>query len=129
MNEFDCGFAALENNKIVLDNIQKGAILSRMKPKLSHACSKYGAQMGRCNRLPPFPETVGIKLYLQKIRMSADGCYDEGGAYWGFGDGSEHVYWAVGTQPEQCEIFVWATDRDDAKTKVREIYPQAKFYR
>jgi hypothetical protein len=81
--------------------------------------------MGRCDSLPSDLQTIG-KLHLVKLRW-VDGCYDEGGAYWGMGN---PIYRAYGeTETEVCEVFVRARGREDAKRQVLELVPLAKFYR
>ena len=98
-----------------------------MKTKLSHACSQYGAQMGRPNRIPADIETAG-KLYLEKLEW-VDGDYDYGGCYWGNG-GVDNVWRASGeSATEQVEIFVRAMNRDQAKDEVRLAFRFAKFFR
>jgi hypothetical protein len=98
-----------------------------MKTKLSKACSMYGSQMGRPNMIPSDIETAS-KLYLEKLEWQ-DGDYDKGGAYWGR-NGVNHVYRASGeSATEQIEIFVRAMNREEAKTKTREVFSNAKFFR
>lgn len=100
--------------------------------------SRYGAPMGRrgCNGDPD----QAWKFCLRRIRLD-DGGYDPGGAYWGIG---ESLYWA-GAEPaepmfpgetvksvsdlEPPELFFRASDRERAKAHVRDLYPNATFYR
>ena len=57
-----------------------------------------------------------------------DGDYDEGGAYWGGGSG--HVYYAKGDASDVVvEVYVRAKSRKQAKAEVRELLPNARFYR
>ena len=101
----------------------------RMKRQLSHACSMYGADMGRPNRIPHDFSTAG-KLHLVKLEW-VDGDYDKGGAYWGGGSG-DHVYWSYGeTATEQIEVFVRAKSHDEAKEKVKYLIncKTLRFYR
>ena len=96
-----------------------------MKTKLSEVSCKYGAPMGRGNRIPDDIETAG-KLYLEKLRW-IDGAYDQGGAYWGMGD---PIYRASGETATEClEIFVRARDREDAKKQIKELIETAIFHR
>lgn len=96
-----------------------------MKTKLSEVSCKYGAPMGRSNRIPKDIDTAG-KLYLEKLRW-VDGAYDQGGAYWGMGN---PIYRASGeSETEQVEIFVRAIDREDAKVQIKEIFEGATFHR
>lgn len=90
-----------------------------------------GAQMGRSNTLP-VDRQVAPRLRLYRLRF-VDGCYDQGGAYWG---APATVYRALGDNPspvdasdETIEIFVRGDDRDEAKQAVRRILPNALFYR
>lgn len=98
-------------------------------PKLSNACTERGASMGRQNSvMEPDQE---IKFHLYKMPMSACGCYDNGGAYWGAGSDKHGWMWhARGEGPNYWnEVFVRATTRDGAKATVRSHFPKAKFYR
>ena len=80
-----------------------------------------GSQMGRCNFLPSDNATVR-KLHLVRLRMSADGCYDSGGAYWGQG---APLYWAyVDSTP--VEAFFRASDRADARRQTRPTHEAAR---
>jgi hypothetical protein len=98
--------------------------------KLPNVSSKFGAPMGRCNMLPDDP-TLPCKLNLVCLRW-VDGDYDEGGAYWGGpvnNDPITHIYWAYGDAGEvTAQVFVRASNRQEAKTKVLEKLPKAKFY-
>jgi hypothetical protein len=96
-----------------------------------------GSQMGRSNVLPEEPQSSVGKLRLERLRW-VDGDYDQWGAYWGGGGGTD-IYCAHGEvapvltkaggfEPEPVLVFVRAADRDAAKTKVREVLPRAKFY-
>ena len=95
--------------------------------KLPNVFSKYGAPMGRRNSLP---DDTDLPIKLRMIRLKwVDGDYDEGGAYWGY-NGCNSVYWANGDGPdENHDVFVRAMNRRDAKAAVREILPNARFYR
>ena len=94
-----------------------------MKTKLTHAASKYGAQMGRPNRIPK-DITKSTKLDYEKLKW-VDGDYDQGSAYWGrvikngIGD---YIYRVTGeTETEQVEIFVRAKTLKEAKKQVAEL--------
>ena len=85
---------------------------------LTKACSKYGADMGR-RRITDNP---AAKVRLFKMRMSGDGCYDMGGAYWGWGT---PLYAAIG------DDFQWFTRQEcraDAKAELLKEFPNLKFY-
>lgn len=88
-----------------------------------------GSQMGRKNILPDNP-TLPIKLRLVRLKW-VDGDYDEGGAYWGNSNGT-HIYWATGCRVDDAfssEVFVRATNRENAKREVKQLIPGAVFYR
>lgn len=79
--------------------------------------------MGRSSRtqgdvLPDDPP-----LYLQHCPIDSQG-YDRGGAYWGLG---QRLYWC-GNKDGDIDYFFRARNRKDAKAKVREDYPDARFY-
>ena len=120
-----------------------------MKLILDKACNKYGAQMGRHNKLP-VDVNAPIKLYMQKLKM-VDSDYDEFGAYWGCGWGVNHIYCAFlpimkqgitlkasnpadngvfefYTGENSVEVFVRASDRESAKDSVRQFLINARFY-
>jgi len=95
---------------------------NKMKPKLTNVSGKYGAPMGRSNRLTKLP----VKLYLERL-VFQDCCYDKGGAYWG---GPDTLYRACGEDDnEQVECFVRALSRKEAKVEVLRFMPQATFFR
>jgi hypothetical protein len=111
-----------------------------MKPILTKGYSKYGADMGRSNKLPT-DCAAPVKLHLQQLKL-VDGDYDQGGAYWGFTRGTA-IYCAF-TEPvqgftrgtaiyraftEAVQVFCRATDRQDAKAKVRDLLPNVSFFR
>jgi len=104
----------------------------KKKLKLPNGCSRRGAQMGRPNFVASYPE-IHCKLQLQLVPMVDGGAYDRWGAYWGIGT---PLYCAWGfpdsepsdVEPEFIQIFIRAESRSDAKAKVREIQPFARFY-
>ena len=83
-----------------------------------------GSQMGRRDILPNDPETP-CKLRL--IRLSfVDGDYDQWGAYWG---APANVYCATGEAGDIIAfVFARADSRQEAKAKVRESLPNARFF-
>ncbi len=87
-----------------------------------------GARMGRRDILPDDHEEP-VRLRIRALKL-VDGCYDEGGAYWG-GPTLENRAWmycAWGDSEEvQVQVFVRAISRKQAKEKVREELPNAKF--
>lgn len=95
--------------------------------KLASGSSKYGAQMGRANKLPIDPNAP-IKLRMERLRW-VGGDYDQWGAYWGHGSGSD-VYCAWGEDDEvQVRVFVRGHSRLAARRLVRQVLPAATFYR
>lgn len=83
-----------------------------------------GSIMGRRSVLPSDPAKP-IKLKMERLRF-VDGCYDKGGAYWG---APENVWCAYG-EDEEHEVVVTcrAASREEAKKKVRESIPGARFF-
>jgi hypothetical protein len=97
-----------------------------MRRKLPNVSSPRGAPMGRVD-VAATDVNAPHKLHLVRLRF-VDGDYDEGGAYWGGGDGSS-IYWAYGEDDQiQFEKFVRARSRAEARALVRETYPRARFY-
>ncbi|MFA4971496.1 MAG: hypothetical protein WC683_02705 [bacterium] len=84
---------------------------------------KRGAAMGRGTW--EGPPTFSGKITLRKVRMSADGAYDENGTYFGFGT---PIYWFAN---DDCTIdgTLRAKSREDARNQVLAMYPKAKFFR
>jgi hypothetical protein len=64
-------------------------------------------------------------MRLSRVRMSADGCYDSGGAYWGQGDPLYYYENSTG----DINGYVRGKTREAAKTNVKVLYPHARFYR
>ena len=102
-------------------------------PGLTKVDCKYGAPMGRGNRIPIMDVQQGVpyydvgpecKLYLRRLDF-IDGCYDTGGAYWG---APANLYHAVNAD-RTVEVFVRANSREEAKANVREIIPSVEFFR
>lgn len=103
--------------------------------KLTNVSSKYGAPMGRRNVLPADRYTASPKMRMQKLRW-VGGDYDQGGAYWGSGSPGDFIWWAQGwidhdshCMETEYTVYVRAKNRTDAKAKVREYIPHARFYR
>jgi hypothetical protein len=98
-----------------------------------------GALMGRPDNIPDCVLPLSsVKLHLVRLKMYDGDCYDAGGAYWGSGNGTTHMYCAWGTafNPRNdtvafppIQIFVRAKSRKNAKAQVRDILPFAKFFR
>lgn len=82
-----------------------------------------GSQMGRRDTLPA---STHPKLRLQRLPF-VDGGYDRWGAYWG---GPANVWCAWGDTGEvAARVFLRADSRSEAKAKVRQTLPGARFYR
>jgi len=90
-----------------------------------------GAKMGRPNRLPQ-DVTAPIKLRMERLKW-VDQDYDQGGAYFGGGNG-DYIYcaWCVPQTPSHplplVQVFVRAISRKDAKSLVRAKLPKARFF-
>ena len=84
------------------------------------AYSQYGASMGRPDCINE-AETVK-KLHLERVRLNSGG-YDPGGAYWGQG-APLYVAWGDGQ-----EMFLRASDREEAKEIAKGVFKHAEFYR
>lgn len=95
-------------------------------PALPSGVSSRGAQMGRRDNTNEID--LPQKFFLYALQW-VDGDYDEGGAYWGYTRGT-HIYraWAPGVDEPQ-EMFIRAKSRHEAKIKVINEFPLAKFYR
>lgn len=64
-------------------------------------------------------------MRLVRVRMSACGAYDAGGAYWGLGD---PLYYYENSTGDICG-YVRGSTREAAKQAVRESHPAARFFR
>ena len=97
-------------------------------PKLPRVTGKYGAPMGRSSTV--VDTDIPVKFYLYRMPM-VDYNYDNGGAYWGGGDRIiGWMYHAYGDGPTfRNECFVRAASRAKAKEEVKELFPNATFYR
>lgn len=89
-----------------------------MRIYLSNVSCKYGAPMGR-----PSAKLNGEKLRLQQIILNTGG-YDSGGAYWGW---DKMLY--VAEDSDGDRQYFRASSRKEAKEKLREEYPDCRFYR
>jgi len=93
-----------------------------MKLTLPNGSSARGAQMGRRNILPD-DVNKPIKLRMEKLRW-VDGDYDSFGAYWGNSGDNVYCAWM-----DNVRVFVRATNRETAKEEVRDLLPNATFFR
>lgn len=94
-------------------------IASRSLPDVS---SRYGAPMGRVERHDS--SATAPKFTLQRVRINSGG-YDAGGAYWGLG---QPLYW-YSDENGDITAYLRAPTREAAKAKIREAYPDARFFR
>jgi hypothetical protein len=95
---------------------------------ITECSSKYGAPMGRRSDLAGDGEP--IKLHLRYVPF-VDGCYDQGGAYWG-SPANLYVAWGYEDQGDgeyRYEYYIRANSRNDAKDVVKEHRHNATFYR
>jgi hypothetical protein len=83
-----------------------------------------GTQMGR-RSWHGHDATQSVKVYLRREYLR-DGCYDSEGAYWGGPDNLYRANFDIGDTNE--DIFLRADSREDAKEKIREQLPNAKFF-
>jgi hypothetical protein len=101
------------------------------KLTLSNGSSPRGAQMGRPNNITALARAMK-KIKLQMVRLKwVDGDYDQGGAYWGRSIGDTDIYcaWGKDTQDNLIQIFIRAFNQELAKEDIREVLPNAAFFR
>jgi len=82
-----------------------------------------GAAYGRTG-LRAEPKDYAGKLVLQRVYLNSGG-YDKRGTYWGLG---APLYWYAndeGTIDDNLRAFT----REDAKEKIRKLFPKVRFYR
>ena len=83
-----------------------------------------GAAMGRPTiRDDDADPKRSVKLTLRRIRLD-NGGYDVNGTYFGHAD---PLYWYA-DEDGTIDAMTRATDRKDAKSQIRETYPNARFY-
>lgn len=83
--------------------------------------SKYGAPMGRSNTIV---HNAGDPNFEIERLTWVDGCYDQGGAYWGRTKERDHIYRFYCDQTEN-ELFIRAESFEDAKAQVLKTFPKA----
>ena len=98
--------------------------------------ARYGAPLGRtCDPLTNFQvEPTDSRFTLRQIHINSGG-YDPGGAYWGIG--TPLFYWAITITvkgegwetSDEFSGFFRARTRQEAKQKILNIHPKARFYR
>lgn len=96
------------------------------RPPLPKLDCKFGAPMGRGSYWPGCAwngdkavPCMTIKLYLHRLPF-VDGCYDQGGAYWG---SPADVYRAIDEADTFC-IYLRARNRKEAKEQLRDKFPE-----
>ena len=85
--------------------------------------SKYGAPMGR--RSDKAEELTG-RIHLRRVPL-VDGDYDQGGAYWGGGRGTQPLFCAW--DDEGNVAYLRFNTRADAKDRILHVNPNVTFYR
>ena len=85
---------------------------------------RRGAAMGRPTVMPEDRLNWDGKLFLRRVRLNSGG-YDCNGTYFGLGD---PLYWAADADGT-VDFMTRATDREDAKTAVLQLLPNARFFR
>lgn len=92
--------------------------------QLPYVNCRYGAPMGRADRIHPLP-AAGERTHLARVYLDSGG-YDNGGAYWGLGAPLWHAW--HDDSPARC--YIRAATREQAKRTIRaEYWPDAVFYR
>lgn len=89
---------------------------------------KYGAPMGRPTARANNKYSIepgADPFHLVRVPLDKGG-YDKGGAYWGLGE--PLYYFEFSRVPDLCG-YVRGRTRDHAKAAVREIHPNARFFR
>lgn len=92
----------------------------------------YGAPMGRASDhlYALIVDKTDSPFTLRRMPINSGG-YDRGGAYWGLG--APLWWWSVtiteGDTVDECSGFFRARTRDAAKAHIRELHPNARFFR
>ena len=87
---------------------------------------KRGAALGRASIDLSVDEAQNFKgkLHLRQVKLDAGG-YDSNGTYFGHG---HQLYWCA-NEDGTVDFVLRAHSREDAKSKVHNTYPGARFYR
>lgn len=85
--------------------------------------SRRGAAMGRPTIREASPE-FSDRLTLRRVHLNSGG-YDCNGTYFGTG---VPLYWYADADGK-IDAMLRATDREDAKRRIADHYPMARFYR
>lgn len=96
---------------------RRGASLGRA------TCNTFTDKQGRTFEMTVTADAAPFRLV--RVRMSADGAYDAGGAYWGCGD---PLYYFEGPLTD-INGYVRGKTRDAAKDAVRQLHPLARFFK
>ena len=80
-----------------------------------------GAALGR-NDIHDEPKTYEGVLKVERVKIDADG-YDPNGTYFGIGS---PLFW-VSNEEGSIDYVLRATDKANAKDKVKRRYPQVSF--
>jgi len=112
---------------------------SKYDPKGWCGDPKRGAALGRPTIIEVDPETFKGRVYLSRIVLREMGDYDVNGTYFGAGD---PLYWcalhshypqpgqkATDADAQDIDFMLRAKTRDEAKRKVLEKLPGARFWR
>ena len=83
---------------------------------------KRGAPLGRFI-IQDAPKDFAGKLTLRRVRLNGD--YDCEGTYWGAG---APLFW-IANEELSIDFVVRASDREAAKVKAQQAYPNARFHR
>lgn len=90
--------------------------------------NKYGAPMGRPTVDGGYTLLDNARpVSLRAVRVDSGG-YDQGGAYWGIRPRGTRLYYFE-AHVSDINGYIDATNREDAKTKIRALHPLARFYR
>ena len=100
------------------------------RPPLPELNCRYGAPMGRQSYWPGCAwgaasvalRDLNLKVYLHRLDF-IDGCYDQGGAYWG---SPANVYRAIDEEDTFC-TYLRANNRGHAKAKLKAEFPTFNF--
>lgn len=90
-----------------------------------------GSQNGRPDIIPAsVRQNLGyvLRLHLNRLQW-VDGCYDQGGAYWGNNGSDVYCAWGkFGPNDLFVQVFVRAKSRQEARHNVKEKLSNAIFF-
>lgn len=96
------------------------------KLKADNAVTQRGAAMGRAAWGLEEHRNRPIMMYVQRVKF-VNGDYDLGGAYWG--SSPRDLLFCAWAEDDEARVFVRAENRNAAKLRVKEHFPNAKFFR